>query len=771
MPVFNQTATYGAKTVQNGGCFRPLDDLGQPVNLTASPAPVLVSGSLGAYVPTITTTGPGTGLTFNSGGIGAPAGAVVRVALATGGTVDLTIAIEPNAFSVASIQQASTAYGLAVLGDTIRLRAGDHNPTPTSVVAVTKASSPSGVWTGGVSLETANWVVLTRDPGHPVRIGAMTVGQSSTGHARYLRVHDLTFFSPLIADENGFFPNAANGQFALLSSSSNTANVAVTNCVFRHSSQVRGDTIAYTGINTGPGQAIYCLGGPFWIEGNDIEGCHTGINANSYNSAVAPIIRRNAVRRSQVDAMLIGQCSGLLLEGNVITDKLWPHTPLAVTGITPGNPTVVTVADTTRAFTNAIVVLTGFTGAFAALNGRTELLTAKTATTLTINLNTTGLTWDGLGGIIRCPTQKHGDFIQFSENNGAAPNQINVKIRGNLLSRGQVDGHWMPDGQGFFAGMGGTTADRTGWLIEGNIIECTLTRGISIGKLIDSTVRSNTVISPLGLDGGNNGAPPAIIIQGGANNIYRDNLATGYDLGTSAAVNENNFLLSITNREAIPAHPPNVTAYNNAFAAPPTAPDTVYDPKVAYATRTSGGTFAGYARFPGATPYFDFATLTFLELDEFMSFSDWLENGILNLLLNNVNIAGIGDATGLRGSAVPGSLWLSLHTADPGETGNAQTTSEATYAGYARVAVVRTGSAWTVVGGVASPAANITFPASSSGTTQRITHVCVGTAATGAGQILIRGTIADGATPPNPWLDVIPGGAAVIGPSTTLSLN
>lgn len=35
------------------------------------------------------------------------------------------------------------------------------------------------------------------------------------------------------------------------------------------------------------------------------------------------------------------------------------------------------------------------------------------------------------------------------------------------------------------------------------------------------------------------------------------------------------------------------------------------------------------------------------------------------------------------------NIFVSLHTADPGETGT-QTTSEATYGGYARVSVART---------------------------------------------------------------------------------
>jgi hypothetical protein len=50
-----------------------------------------------------------------------------------------------------------------------------------------------------------------------------------------------------------------------------------------------------------------------------------------------------------------------------------------------------------------------------------------------------------------------------------------------------------------------------------------------------------------------------------------------------------------------------------------------------------------------------------------MSKGDTYENDILNLVLNNIDAALIGDATGLRGSTTPGSLYVSLHTGDVGE--------------------------------------------------------------------------------------------------------
>lgn len=85
------------------------------------------------------------------------------------------------------------------------------------------------------------------------------------------------------------------------------------------------------------------------------------------------------------------------------------------------------------------------------------------------------------------------------------------------------------------------------------------------------------------------------------------------------------------------------------------------------------------------------------------------------------------------------NLFVSLHTADPGETGN-QTTSEATYTSYARVTVARTSGGWTVSGNQASNAALVQFPQCTGGT-NTITHVAVGTAVSGTGQILYKGAL------------------------------
>jgi hypothetical protein len=123
-----------------------------------------------------------------------------------------------------------------------------------------------------------------------------------------------------------------------------------------------------------------------------------------------------------------------------------------------------------------------------------------------------------------------------------------------------------------------------------------------------------------------------------------------------------------------------------------------------------------------------------------MSKGNTLENDLLLLIFNNTGASLIGDATGLRGSTTAGSLYVSLHTADPGEAGT-QSTSEIAYTGYARVAVARSGAGWTVTANSVSPAAAITFGAMTAGAGGTVTHFVVGTDSTGTGKLLYSGTV------------------------------
>lgn len=122
-----------------------------------------------------------------------------------------------------------------------------------------------------------------------------------------------------------------------------------------------------------------------------------------------------------------------------------------------------------------------------------------------------------------------------------------------------------------------------------------------------------------------------------------------------------------------------------------------------------------------------------------MSKSNAWENALALLVFNNTNAANIGDATGLRGSSTAGSLYLSIHTADPGEAGD-QTTSEVTYTSYARVAVARSSGGFTITANAIALAANADFPAGTGGS-GTATYFGIGTAASGAGVLLYSGAI------------------------------
>lgn len=119
-----------------------------------------------------------------------------------------------------------------------------------------------------------------------------------------------------------------------------------------------------------------------------------------------------------------------------------------------------------------------------------------------------------------------------------------------------------------------------------------------------------------------------------------------------------------------------------------------------------------------------------------MSAGNTFENDLMKLIFNGTAIANIADNAA---SAPLTNLYLSLHTSDPGEAGD-QTTNETSYTSYARVAVARSGSGWTVTANSVSPVATISFPACT-GSTATITHFAVGTASSSTGKLLISGTV------------------------------
>ena len=122
-----------------------------------------------------------------------------------------------------------------------------------------------------------------------------------------------------------------------------------------------------------------------------------------------------------------------------------------------------------------------------------------------------------------------------------------------------------------------------------------------------------------------------------------------------------------------------------------------------------------------------------------MSATNALENGLLSLLFENANYANVGDVTGLRGSTTAGVFYISLHVANPNETGT-QSTSEAAYTSYARVSVARSTAGWTVASGVCDNDAAINFPQATGGTESE-THFGIGSDVSGSGNLFIWGAL------------------------------
>lgn len=88
-----------------------------------------------------------------------------------------------------------------------------------------------------------------------------------------------------------------------------------------------------------------------------------------------------------------------------------------------------------------------------------------------------------------------------------------------------------------------------------------------------------------------------------------------------------------------------------------------------------------------------------------MSKGNTFENDWVKLIFNATGIANIADNAA---SSPLTSLFVSLHTTDPGE-GGGQDTGEISYTPYARIAVAWTTGGFTVSANSVSPVANIDF--------------------------------------------------------------
>ena len=130
-----------------------------------------------------------------------------------------------------------------------------------------------------------------------------------------------------------------------------------------------------------------------------------------------------------------------------------------------------------------------------------------------------------------------------------------------------------------------------------------------------------------------------------------------------------------------------------------------------------------------------------------MSISDATENAILNLIYSATTWANYANnAT----SSPQTNIGISLHTADPGDSGTADT-NETVYTNYARLNVARSTGFTAAVNGSISPIANINF-ASNGDPVVTLTHFATAKSNAsppfGAQTILFSGTITPNLTVP-----------------------
>lgn len=149
-----------------------------------------------------------------------------------------------------------------------------------------------------------------------------------------------------------------------------------------------------------------------------------------------------------------------------------------------------------------------------------------------------------------------------------------------------------------------------------------------------------------------------------------------------------------------------------------------------------------------------------------MGKSNSMANSMLLLIFNNTDFANIGDAAGLQNSLVAGSLFVSLHTANPGAAGT-QATSEATYTGYARKAVARSAAGWTVTGNTVNNTAAVTYDPCTAGS-NTIIYYGIGTDLAGAGTLLYSNSLS--VSNQGPFTAIAAGDLITI-PAHTLAVN
>ena len=118
-----------------------------------------------------------------------------------------------------------------------------------------------------------------------------------------------------------------------------------------------------------------------------------------------------------------------------------------------------------------------------------------------------------------------------------------------------------------------------------------------------------------------------------------------------------------------------------------------------------------------------------------MGKSNAFETSLITLLFQGTAIVGIAQ----NHSSPYADLYVGLHVSDPGEAGN-QLTGECAYTNYGRIAVSRNAAGWTISGNrVYNTSATNFNQCGATGNT--LTHVSIGSNASGAGNLYYSGAL------------------------------
>jgi hypothetical protein len=114
-----------------------------------------------------------------------------------------------------------------------------------------------------------------------------------------------------------------------------------------------------------------------------------------------------------------------------------------------------------------------------------------------------------------------------------------------------------------------------------------------------------------------------------------------------------------------------------------------------------------------------------------VSKSNNFETAFLQSLFESAALATIGTSPAV---ALGANFYIGVHTSDPGEAGTA-VTNEATFTGYARVAMPRDTATWTVTGNEVLNDIDVSFPLCTGGT-NTVSHWSIVNTSAGAGTVL-----------------------------------